>query len=138
MREWAMPDPSETNTEQRVMLRADRLSCGYGASAILRDISFEIREAEIFALLGRNGMGKTTLVRTIMGFLPPLGGSVHIRDIDITRQSPPTIVRCGVAYAPQEKAIFQDLSIAENLKLATRSEREFGLSLPIVFELFPF
>jgi ABC-type branched-subunit amino acid transport system ATPase component len=132
---------TEALSESQVIatvLSLDQVSCGYGASVIVRDVSLAVGEREIVTLLGRNGMGKTTLVRTIMGFLPPLAGKINLMGHDVTGNAPAVLVRAGVSYAPQEKAIFQDLSIAENLKLAVPSNREYRVALPYVFKLFPF
>lgn len=113
------------------------LSSGYGESLVLRDVSLAVGRGEILALLGRNGMGKTTLVRTILGFLRPRGGSVMVLGHDRTGAAPDRLVRAGIAYAPQEKAIFQDLTVRDNLRLACRDDAAFRGGLARVFQTFP-
>jgi ABC-type branched-subunit amino acid transport system ATPase component len=82
-------------------------------------------------------MGKTTLLRTILGFLPPRAGSIFLFGRDATDQARDFLVRDGIAYSPQEKAIFEDLSVRDDLRLATASDPAFRDALPRVFEPFP-
>lgn len=119
------------------VLDVKNLAGGYDDTLVLNGVTFAIGRGEILALLGRNGMGKTTLARTILGFLPPRAGSVLLFGRDATGRAPDLLVRDGVAYAPQEKAIFQDLSVRDNLRLAAASDRAFRHALPRAFELFP-
>jgi len=118
-------------------LEVQNLSGGYGDTRVLHDVSLAIAPGEILALLGRNGMGKTTLVRTILGFLPARGGSVRVLGRDVTGAPPDRVVRAGVAYGPQEQAIFQDLSVGDNLRLAAPGDRAFRDALPRALALFP-
>jgi len=119
-------------------LAVRQLEGGYGESPVLRGISFEVRPGEIFAILGKNGMGKTTLLKTIMGFLPPRHGRVEVLGEDVTGWPPYRITRMGVGYVPQEKSIFQDLSVEQNLRLALRSGSVYGASLDAIAGWFPF
>ena len=119
------------------MLAVANLNQYYGGSHILRDLSFEIPAGKVTALLGRNGVGKTTLLRTLMGLLPAATGSVKFGDADLTRAAPYRRVRAGIGYVPQGREIFPRLTVGENLEmgLATRPR---GARLPErVFELFP-
>jgi branched-chain amino acid transport system ATP-binding protein len=118
-------------------LAVNELCGGYGDTPVLDGVSLAIGRGEILALLGRNGMGKTTLARAILGFLPRQRGSIAVLGRDTAGTPPDQLVRAGVAYAPQEQAIFQDLSVRDNLRLATVSDRTFREALPRAFALFP-
>jgi len=115
-----------------------QLEAGYGESPVLHGISLEVRPAEIFAILGKNGMGKTTLLKTMMGILPPRQGQVEVLGHDVTGWAPYRITRMGVSYVPQDKSIFQDLSVEENLRLAMRPLSSYGVRLEAVARWFPF
>ena len=96
---------------------------GYGEAVVVREVALDIRPGEIFVLLGKNGMGKSTLLKTIMGFLPLLRGRVKMFGEDISGMQPHRIARKAIAYTPQEQALFQDLTVEENLRLALRDDR---------------
>jgi branched-chain amino acid transport system ATP-binding protein len=119
-------------------LEVSSLSSGYGDSLVVNDVSFTIGTGEVLALLGKNGMGKTTLVRTILGFLSPHRGSIVVHGRDMRGSTPDAMARHGIAHAPQEKAIFQDLSVRDNLRLAIRDDRMFRESVGRVLAIFPF
>ena len=101
-------------------LALEALAGGYGGTSVLHGVSFEVRSGEVFAILGKNGMGKTTLLKTIIGLLPARAGRVEVLGRDVTGWRPYRISRLGVSYVPQEKSIFQDLSVEGNLRLALR------------------
>ncbi len=119
-------------------LAVRQLEGGYGESPVLHGISLEVRPAEIFAIVGKNGMGKTTLLKTMMGLLPPRHGQVEVLGHDVTGWAPYRITRMGVSYVPQDKSIFQDLSVEENLRLAMRPLSSYGARLEAVARWFPF
>jgi ABC-type branched-subunit amino acid transport system ATPase component len=114
------------------------LEGGYGSSPVLHGVTFHIGPGEIFGVLGKNGMGKTTLLRTIMGLLPVRCGQIEVLGKNVTGWPPYRITRLGVSYVPQEKSIFQDLSVDENLRLALREPSSFEERLAAVAGWFPF
>jgi urea transport system ATP-binding protein len=119
------------------MLTVANLNQYYGGSHILRDVSFEVPPGQVTVLLGRNGVGKTTLLRTLMGLVPARTGEVRFGAHDLTAARPDERARAGIGYVPQGREIFPRLTVAENLEmgLATRGR---GAELPPrVFELFP-
>jgi branched-chain amino acid transport system ATP-binding protein len=95
----------------------------YDASHILRGVDFAVGRGETIGLMGRNGMGKTTLLKTLMGLVQPRGGSVRVMGRDMTARPPYEIAQLGVAYVPEGRGIFGNLSVAENLKMAARPGR---------------
>ena len=128
------PDPSAAP-----LLEAEGLHSFYGASHILHGIDFTVRSGETVGLLGRNGMGKTTLLRTLVGLVRPKRGTVRIRGRDMTRAPPHSIARAGVAYVPEGRGIFPNLSVRENLVMAARPGADGRLSWDFerVLETFP-
>lgn len=125
------------------MLRLENLNVYYGESHILRNISFEVGPGEVVCLMGRNGVGKTTLLKTVMGLLQPRTGKVTFEKMDVTAEPPDRRVRRGIAYVPQGREIFPHLTVRENLRLGYegRSKVETSLSedaaFAEVFALFP-
>jgi branched-chain amino acid transport system ATP-binding protein len=120
------------------ILRLEALSCGYGQATVIRDLNLSIQRGEALALLGKNGMGKSTLLKGIMGFLPRQGGSVFYRGEPLTAGMPHRLAEQGVAYAQQEKAVFQDLSVEDNLRIAVADRRQFTKGLERIADYFPF
>ncbi len=119
-------------------LAISALTSGYGEAIVIRGISLAVGAGEIVALLGKNGMGKSTLLKTVMGFLPAREGQVTLHGLDVTRDSPHRIARRAIAYTPQEQAIFQDLSVGDNLRLGQSEAGWFEEELERVGEVFPF
>jgi branched-chain amino acid transport system ATP-binding protein len=124
------------------MLRIRDLHAGYGATPILFGVSLEVREGEAVALLGKNGMGKTTLVKTAMGFLKPWRGAIELDGRALGGLSPHEIARLGVGLVPENRRIFPGLTVRENLELglsavANRSARLRRERLDAVFQRFP-
>jgi len=103
------------------LIEASGLHTYYGASHVLHGIDLRIEAGESIGLLGRNGMGKTTLIRTVMGHLPPAQGKIVIQGRDNTRTQPHQVARLGVAYVPEGRGIFPNLDVRENLLVAARS-----------------
>jgi urea transport system ATP-binding protein len=113
------------------------LSSGYGEAMVLRGISLSIRPGEIFALLGKNGMGKSTLLKTVLGFLRAKRGSIKLFGEDVTALPTHLIARKAIAYTPQEQTLFQDLTVEDNLRLGLRDDGGFAEGLVRVSEYFP-
>ncbi len=103
------------------VFRLRDVHAGYGATPILFGVSLEVRQGEAVALLGRNGMGKTTLLKTVIGFLKPWRGAIEFEDKDITRLTPHEIARLGVGLVPENRRIFPGLTVRENLELGLSS-----------------
>jgi urea transport system ATP-binding protein len=109
----------------------------YGGSNILRGLSFEARLGEVTVVLGRNGVGKTTLLKSLMGVVPVREGCIRLAGQDITQARPDARVRAGIGYVPQGREIFGRLTVAENLRMGLAS-RPGGTPLPgELFEMFP-
>jgi branched-chain amino acid transport system ATP-binding protein len=118
------------------MLRLEGLHAFYGAGHILHGVDLTIPRAQVTTVLGRNGVGKTTTVRAIMGLVPPRGGRVCLDDNDIAGWPPHRIARAGVAYVPEGRLIFPDLTVVENIRVAERvPARQWTLTR--LFDLFP-
>jgi branched-chain amino acid transport system ATP-binding protein len=105
------------------LLSIEHLSAGYGEAVVLSDISLSLREGHALALLGRNGMGKTTLINTIVGVTRYLGGKIVLDGTDITRLRPEQRAHAGVGWVPQERNIFKSLTVHENLTAVARPGR---------------
>jgi urea transport system ATP-binding protein len=119
------------------MLKIDAVNQFYGGSHILRGLSFEARVGEVTVVLGRNGVGKTTLLKSLMGLVAVKSGEVQLDGQAITRLKPYERVRLGVGYVPQGREIFGRLTVAENLQMGLAS-KPGGTPLPEqLFELFP-
>ncbi len=124
------------------MFRMTDVHAGYGATPILFGVSLEVRAGEAVALLGRNGMGKTTLMKTVMGFLKPGRGTIELNGVDLTRRAPHEIARLGVGLVPENRRIFPGLTVRENLELGLSAavDRSAALRrrrLDEVFHHFP-
>ncbi|MDE3011212.1 MAG: urea ABC transporter ATP-binding subunit UrtE [Pseudomonadota bacterium] len=119
------------------MLAVQGLNQYYGGSHILRNVNLQARPGKVTALLGRNGVGKTTLLRALMGVVGVRSGAITFEDRDLTRAAPFERVRAGLGYVPQGREIFPRLSVRENLVMGLAS-RPAGTPVPErVFELFP-
>jgi branched-chain amino acid transport system ATP-binding protein len=126
------------------MLAVENLNAWYGAAQILFDISFEVGRGEVVALMGRNGAGKSTTMRTIMGLLPRRSGTVRFNDRDVSKLQPFEIARLGLGYTPEDRRIFSDLTVVENLDVGRQPSRTFSDGTPApawtpekLFQIFP-
>jgi branched-chain amino acid transport system ATP-binding protein len=119
------------------MLEVQEIHTYYGESHVLQGVSLRVARGQVVALLGRNGMGKTTLIRSMIGFTPPRQGRVLFKGTDITKLPPFRSVEMGMGLVPQGRRIFPSLSVLENLTVAAKGHGKDGWSLERVFALFP-
>ena len=120
------------------MLEVDKISTYYWDRRVLWDLSLEVPEGKVVALLGRNGMGKSTLIRSIVGLTPPGDGQIRFKGEDITGAAPHRIAHKGVAYVPQGRGIFQSLTVKENLTVVEKKGKgSDAWDLEAVYGLFP-
>ena len=120
------------------LLEARALHTAYGLSRVLFGVSIDVGPGECVCLLGRNGVGKSTTMRSIMGLTPPQSGRVVFRGVDITGWEPYRVAREGIGFVPEDRRIFADLTVWENLDVARRTARgNGGFTLERVFDLFP-
>ena len=120
------------------MLRTQALEQYYGGSHILWDVGLEVEEGSCTCLMGRNGVGKTTLLKTIMGSLTPRSGEILFRDASLAGRPAELRARLGIGYVPQGREIFGQLTVEENLQVGLAGRRDGSGEIPgLVFELFP-
>src|SRR5438132_11696064 len=119
------------------MLEVQAIPPNYGESYVLQGVSVRVGQGEVVAVLGRNGVGKTTLIRSIVGFTPARRGRVLLKGEDITRLAPHEIARRGVGLVPQGRRIFASLGVGEHLEIGQRAGNGAGWSFDRVLELFP-
>jgi len=124
-----MPEPS-------VLLTVEGLEAWYGESHVLHGVNFTVKAGEVVTLLGRNGVGKTTTLKAIMGIIDHRTGSVRFEGRELIKLSSDTIALRGIAFCPEERGIFASLDVKENL-LLPRQVRSGGLDLGRIFDLFP-
>jgi branched-chain amino acid transport system ATP-binding protein len=108
-----------------------------GQFHILEGVHFRVKPHTITAILGRNGAGKTTTLRSIMGLTPIKSGQILFEGRDISRMRPFKVAQLGIGYVPEHRAIFKDLTVAENLRIAERDKNDFEKKADLIFELFP-
>lgn len=125
-----------TENNNKVVLDIADLHAWYGESKALHGMSFDIREGELVTLLGRNGAGKTTVLRCIMGLVRKKTGAISYKGENLTQKAPEIVARRGIAYCPEERGIFSSLSVAENLELPPVIAPG-GMSVQEILELFP-
>jgi branched-chain amino acid transport system ATP-binding protein len=116
------------------LLNIERLTAGYGEAIVLKDVSFRIAKGQALALLGRNGMGKTTLVNSVIGVTRHISGSISLDGHDITGMRPDQRAHAGIGWVPQERNIFRSLTVEENM---TAIERPGPWTLAKAYTLFP-
>ena len=120
------------------MLTARDLVTGYGLGAVIHGVSFDVEAGEVVCLLGRNGAGKSTTLRSIMGLTPPRSGRVEFKGQEITRRQPFHVARLGIGYIPDDRRIFADLTVEENLEIVRKVTRRDGRwTMDRVYRLFP-
>ena len=119
------------------MLRVEDIHTYYGDSYILQGLSLQINAGEVVAVLGRNGVGKTTLVRSVIGLTPPRQGRIVFKEADITRVPAHRIARMGIGLVPQGRRIFASLTVRENLQVIARGRKDARWNLERVIDLFP-
>ena len=119
------------------ILAVEDLHTAYGLSRVLFGVSLRVAPGECVCLLGRNGVGKTTTMRSIMGLTPPSSGRVVWKGRDITREAPFRAAALGIGFVPEDRRIFADLTVWENLDVAARRARSDGFTIERVFDLFP-
>ncbi len=126
------------------MLSVRDLNASYGAAQILYGLSLEVGRGEVVALMGRNGAGKTTTMKAIMGLMAQRKGVVHFNGCDISHFEPYQIARLGLGFTPEDRRIFSDLTVSENLDIGRQPPRKFadGMAAPLwdetkLFKLFP-
>ncbi|MBE9523181.1 MAG: ABC transporter ATP-binding protein [Proteobacteria bacterium] len=120
------------------MLEVEEIHTFYGLSHILFGVSLSIESGKVVCLLGRNGAGKSTTLKSIMGLTPPKQGSIRFKEEEIAGKQPYMLVRKGIGYVPDERRIFADLTVADNLEIAERKvEGGEGWDKERVYELFP-
>ena len=140
MADLKMPDaatgPAPTTAAATPVLTVADLQAWYGESHILHGINFNVNEGEVVTLLGRNGAGKTSTLKSVMGIIGKRTGQVRFGGHDIIRASSDKIARMGIAFCPEERGIFASLDVRENLLLPP-IVRSGGLSLDQIFDLFP-
>jgi branched-chain amino acid transport system ATP-binding protein len=127
-----------------VLLHADGIAAWYGAAQILFDIGLDVKRGEVVALMGRNGAGKSTTLKTLMGMVPQRAGLVKFLGHEIAQEAPHQIARRGMGYVPEDRRIFSDLTVMENLEVARQPARAWadGSAAPSwtperLFKLFP-
>ncbi len=119
------------------MLQVSNLQASYGAAQVLFDVTFEVGAGEVVTLLGRNGMGKTTTVKTVMGLLPPRGGAIRFDGKAVAGLAPYRVAQAGIGLVPEGRQIFPNLTVEENLVATAASRFGSRWSLERVYELFP-
>lgn len=124
-----------------MILEVNKINTFYETSHILFDLSLDVKKGELVCLLGRNGSGKTTTLRSIMGLTPPKNGSVKFHDVEIVGKPPYEIAKLGIGYVPDNRLIFPDLTVRENLLLGEKTSThsvEGKWSVDRVYEVFPY
>jgi branched-chain amino acid transport system ATP-binding protein len=122
------------------MLRVEQIELAYGAVPVVRDLSFEVNEGEVVAIVGSNGAGKSTILRAIAGSLNPRSGSISFQGVDITFAKSPDVVRMGITYIPENRRLFTPLSVDENLEIGAyiiHDQGQMQRNMDFVFRLFP-
>ena len=115
------------------LLEVQGLRGGYGGKPVLQGVDFTVRQGEIVAIIGRNGVGKTTLLRTLMGLLPQASGTVRLRGMELARMPAHRRARAGIGYVPQGRDVFPRMTVEENLRVGERGPADYAA----IYALFP-
>lgn len=128
-----------TRESPDTILKIDQINTYYGQSHVLQEVALSIQKREVVCLLGRNGVGKTTTLRSIIGLTPPRSGRILFKDIDIVGKHPFQIAQMGMGYVPDDRRIFPDLTLFENLEIARRlsSKGKTQWTFEKIYGLFP-
>ena len=118
------------------MLKVDRLEAGYGSGKVLFGVDFQVPKGEVTAIIGRNGVGKTTTLKTVMGIVQASSGTVSLDGLDLSRKPAHEVVRAGIGYVPEGRQIFPALTVLENLRVGQRSKPKTWTE-ERVLDLFP-
>lgn len=118
-------------------LQISGLASGYGRSSILQGVDLDVSDGQVLGLLGRNGVGKTTLIHTVMGLVRPTGGSITLDGKELAGRRTDQIARAGLALVPQGRRIWPNLDVTEHLALASRRSRGGAWTIPKILELLP-
>jgi branched-chain amino acid transport system ATP-binding protein len=119
------------------LLQVENIHTYYGLSHILFGVSLEVAQGEIVCLLGRNGAGKSTTMKSIMGLTPPESGFIKFKGITCTGQQPYLMARMGIGFVPDDRRVFADLTVGENLEISERNMKEDGWNRDRVYDFFP-
>jgi branched-chain amino acid transport system ATP-binding protein len=119
-----------------MLLALDKINAYYDKSHVLQDVSLEVAQGEVVALLGRNGSGRSTTLKTIMGLVHARSGSVRFHDKDITNKTPFALAQAGIAFVPEDRRIFPNLTVGENLRLAALAGRKGPWTETRIYEYF--
>lgn len=118
--------PDATLVQSDNMLRVSGLNVAYGEAKVLFDVEMNVKPRQIVACVGRNGAGKTTLLKSIAGFLKPLAGSITTADTSLIGRKSYDIAKLGIKYVPQDKKVFSDLTVSENLELGSYATQDYN------------
>jgi len=119
------------------VLEVEDVHTYYGESHILEGVSLEVDDGEVVALMGRNGVGKTTTIRTILQLTPPLNGAVRFRGTDIVDEETHEVARRGIGWIPEDRRVFAQLTVEENLRVAVPNQDEIAAGLELAYDAFP-
>ena len=119
------------------MLQVENIHTFYGLSHILFGVSLEVAQGEIVCLLGRNGAGKSTTMKSIMGLTPPKNGFIKFKGVTCTGRKPYLMARMGIGFVPDNRRVFADLTVGENLEISERNVQEGGWNRDRVYDFFP-
>jgi branched-chain amino acid transport system ATP-binding protein len=119
-----------------MLLRLEGINAYYGKSHVLQDVGLEVGQGEVVALLGRNGSGRSTTLKTIMGLVNARTGSIKFHDRDITNKSPFSLAQAGISFVPEDRRIFPNLTVGENLRLASLAGRKGPWNEARIYDYF--